>query len=288
MTGRVAYFPGVGNFPFDGVFDAWYGKWSGGAGVATPPTYLANNMTLGMRVDTYDEYWGQGEMLLCQFQTASTALPTGTLVTWDNNYILSKVAANAANTAQPIGVVCSNFLSDASLGALTAPWNQVQTTNQLYGWVQTAGLCPVIGTAALTAGKLYTGGTAGSASSAQAAGQQILGANTVVASATAWSRFGNTTLQGNTYAGRSEIFVNDKAALFPGIGITVTAGTGTIPASSYISDMQTGKNNSFLLNANATATGPVTITPVFNGGAGPAANVGLVQIQRPIQQGQIV
>jgi hypothetical protein len=265
------------------TWDAWYGKWS--AGQAVPPTALSNNLTVGMEIDTFDEYWGQGRMLLCQFQTASTVIPTGTVVTWDNNYIISKLTANAANTAQAVGVVVSNFLSDSTLGVLTAPWNQIQTTNQLYGWIQVTGLTPVLGSAALTAGTLFSSATAGALSSAAGAGKQILGAVTTVATATAWSRFGNATLQGNVYAGRSEIFVNDKGALFPGIGITVTGGTGAVPANSFISDMQTGRNNSFLLNANATATGPVTITPVFTTAG--ASTFGLAMIERPFNQGQI-
>ena len=278
MSGRIGMFPGVGNFPFE-IWDAWYGPYS--AGVAVPPTYLANNMTVGSIVSSQDPYWGSAEFILCQYQTPSTAIAVGTLVNWDQNYIISAVP-NTGLTGRPCGVVCTQFLSDSTLGALTAPWNQVQTTNQLYGWVQISGLAPVLGTAALTAGAAYIGATAGQLTSTNpTGGKQLNNATVIVATASAWSRYGATTIvNASTITGRSELFVNDKTGLFPGIGITGT----NIPANSYISDMQTGRNNSVLLNANATATGATTVTPAYTYST---TYYALAYIDRPFMQGSI-
>lgn len=277
MAGRVGFAAGVGNFPFD-IWDAWYGKYSGGANTPVPPTFLGNNLTLGMLVQSFDEYWGLGEFLLCQFQTASTAVVTGTLVTWDQNYIISAVPSTA-NLGYPVGFVSSNFPSDSSLGALTAPWNQVQTTNQLYGWVQVSGLLPALNNGTAATGPAFVSATAGQITSTAAAGKQVLNANIKIATGGTWSRYGATTLPGYTINGRSELFVNDKTALF--FGITL-AGTG-IPTNTTISDMQTGRNNSVLMSANATATGTVTVTPAYTGGA----NYCIVMCDRPFMQGQI-
>ncbi len=274
---RVGMFPGVGNQPFD-VWDAWYGKWS--AGAAVPPTALSNNLTVGTLVSSFDEYWGMGEFLLCQYQTASTAIPTGSLVTWDQNYVISLVTG-ATNTTGPMGFVSSNFPSDATLGALTAPWNQAQTTNQLYGWVQIAGLGPVKTTATAATGQMYQSATAGAVSSAQVNGEEILNSKIVVATGGTWSRYGATTVPGQLITGRSEVFVNDKTGMY--VGLTL-AGTG-IPTNSTITDMQTGRNNSVLISNTATATGPVTITPAFNNGT---IYTALAMFVRPFGQGQIV
>ena len=278
MSGRVGMFPGVGNFPFE-IWDAWYGPYS--AGPAVPPTFLGNNMTIGTIVSSIDPYWGSAEFLLCQFQTPSTALAVGTLVNWDNNYIISAVP-NTGLTGRPCGVLATQFLSDSTLGALTAPWNQVQTTNQLYGWVQISGLGPVLGTAALTAGPAYIGATVGQLTSTNpTGGKQVNNLNVIVATATAWSRYGATTIvNASTITGRSEIFLNDKTGLFPGIGISGT----NIPANSYIADMQTGRNNSVLLNAAATGSGPTTITPAYTYST---TYIALAQFDRPFMQGSI-
>ena len=277
---RVGMFPGVGNQPFD-IWDAWYGKWSGGANLPVPPTALANSLTVGTVVSSFDEYWGMGEFLLCQYQTASTAIVTGTCVTWDKDYIIS-AAPNTAGTGYPVGFVSSNFPSDASLGSLTAPWNQVQTTNQLYGWVQISGLAPALnnGTFAVAAPAVVgISSTAGQITSTLQTGRQILNARAVVATAGAWSRYGATTLQGSIINGRSELFTTDKTGLFFGI----TLGGAGIPANTTVRDMQTGRNNSVLMSAAATASGTVTVTPAYTGGA----NYGLVMCDRPFLQGAI-
>jgi len=244
---------------------------------------MGNALPLGTIIESYDDYWGWGEFLLCQYQTASTAVPTGTVVVWDNNYIISASPATA-NTGRPVGILSTNFLSDSTLGALTYPWNQVQTTNQLYGWVCIGGLCPVLAASALTAGALNQSATAGQAQTAHIAGQQILNAYTVVPTATAWSRFGSATLPGNTIVGRSEIFVNDKTGLFPGINLN--ASPVNFPANSAVTDMQTGRNNSFLVSSGnaATLSGPCTITPSYTGGG---STFGLAMVSRPFIQGAI-
>lgn len=278
---RIGMFPGVGNQPFE-VWDAWYGPFS--AGVAVPPTAMANAMELGMIVGSHDPYWGYAEFILCQYQTASSAVATGTLVQWDNNYILSPAAATA-NTGRPLGFLSTQILSDATLGALTAPWNQIQTTNQVYAWVQISGLAPAIGITgtALTATQVNLSATAGEIQSAHVAGQQVLNAFITVGSGTAWSRYGATTIpNASSIVGRSEIFVNDRTGLFPGMPVSGP----NIPASSYITDMQTGRNNSILINATATISGPFTLTPLYN--IGTTTSVwGLVQCNRPFLQGSI-
>jgi hypothetical protein len=275
MAGRNAFAAGVGTFPVD-IWDAWYGKYS--AGQAVPPTALGNNLTLGMQITTFDDYWGQGEFILCQFQTASTALVTGTLVKWDQNYIVSAVPATA-NLGYPVGFLSSNFPSDSTLGVLTAPWNQIQTTNQLYGWVQIAGLAPALNNGTAATGKAFISATAGQITSTAAAGQEVLSTEIVIATGGTWSRYGNTTFVGNTINGRSELFLTDKNSLF--FGLTL-AGTG-IPSNTTISDMQTGRNNSVLMSAAATASGAVTVTPAYTGGA----NYCIVRCERPSMQGQI-
>jgi hypothetical protein len=239
---------------------------------------LANNLTVGTTVTSYDEYRGMGEFLLCQYQTASTALVTGTLVTWDKDYIISAVA-NTGGLGVPCGFLSTNFPSDASLGSLTAPWNQVQTTNQLYGWVCIGGLCPALNNGTAAVGIPYVG-AAGQITSSQGAGKEVLAAKIAVATGGTWSRYGATTLQGSTINGRAELFMTDKTGLF--FGITL-GGTG-IPSNTTISDMQTGRNNSVLMSANATASGTVTVTPAYTGGA----NYCLVMCNRPSMQGQIL
>jgi len=277
MSGRVGLLQGVGQFPID-IWDAWYGPYS--AGPAVPPTALGNNLTIGMPMQSYDPYWGWGEFILCQFQTASTAVPTGTIVTWDQNYIITPVTG-AANTAQPVGFVSSNFQSDATLGAPTAPWNQIQTVNQLYGWVQIAGLCPVKTTATAAVGPMYQTATAGSVSSAAVVSQQVVNARIVVATGGTWSRYGATTIpNASSISGRSEVFVNDKDGLFVGMQL---AGTN-LPANTTITDMQTGRNNSVLVSNAATATGPFAITPSYNNGT---IYTALAMVNRPFAQGAI-
>jgi len=277
MAGRNGFAFGVGAFPTD-VWDAWYGPYS--AGQAVPPTALGNNLTIGLQLTTMDPYWGQSEFILCQYQTASTAIPTGTLVTWDQNYIISAVPSTG-NLGYPVGFVGSNFQSDSTLGALTAPWNQVQTTNQLYGWVQVAGLTPALCITGTATGPAFVSATAGAITSTAAAGKQVLNAKTVVATAGAWSRYGSTTIvNASTISGRSELFLNDKTGLFVGMQV---AGTG-IPANTTITDMQTGRNNSILMSANATATGSVVVTPSYNNGT---IFTCLVMCERPFMQGQI-
>lgn len=276
MSGRNAYAAGVGAFPLD-IWDAWYGPYSLAPG--TPPTGMGNAMPLGTRIDSYDDYWGWGEFVLMQFQTASTAVPTGTLVTWDTNYIISAVP-NTANLAYPVGVVSSNFLSDASVGALTAPWNQQQTTNQLYGWVQIAGQAPVSSITTTAAGPAFISATAGLVTSTAAAGKEVLNFNSKIGSAGAFSRYGVATVLGNTINGRTEVFVNDKTGLFPGMTLS---GTG-IPANATITDMQTGRNNSILISAAATTSGAVTITPAYTGAS---TFFVIAMFDRPFMQGQI-
>jgi hypothetical protein len=277
MAGRNAYLAGVGTFPVD-IWDAWYGKYSGGANLPVPPTALGNALTLGTQIVTFDDYWGQSEFILCQFQSASTALVTGTLVKWDQNYIVSAVPSTA-NLGYAVGFLGSNFPSDSTLGSLTAPWNQVQTTNQLYGWVQIAGLAPALNNGTAATGPAFVSASAGQITSTAAAGKQVLGTDIVIATGGTWSRYGNTTFVGNTINGRTELFLTDKQALF--FGITL-AGTG-IPSNTTISDMQTGRNNSVLMSAAATASGAVTVTPAYTGGA----NYCIIRTDRPTMQGQI-
>ena len=146
-------------------------------------------VSLGQSVRMFDPYWGSGEFVFVKFDTASTAVAFGSIVTWDTAFLVAKTAAAASVVSGGIvGVLASRFASNAAVTA----------ANPLFGWAQVIGTVPATFAVAATAGAVFAG-TAGNATPTAAAGKQILGAQTIVAATGTVTKVCNTT-NGQTLA----------------------------------------------------------------------------------------
>ena len=146
---------------------------------------------------------------------------------------------NTAGTGKPVYFAASEFTAD-----------------NLWGWVQFMGQCPIKVSAATAAGPLYISG-AGTVAGDQANGKQILGASALVGSTGSFTKANCKTVNGS------------KALILPDIngiynGLTVS-GTG-IPASSEITNIvRAGGMVQVTMSEAATANGVVTLTFTHTG-----------------------
>lgn len=221
-------------------------------------TYNGTKYTLGQKVAGWDPYWGHAEFIFVQFQTASTLITPGRVVTWSNTWLIA-LEGSVANSGRPIGIVASRFPSDATVSA----------SNPLYGWVQVSGFCPATFSVAATAGTVFLG-TSGNLTPTAAAGKQVLNARTEIAAT------GTITRTGWTKNGSNILTLSDRGGFYVG---GIVSGTG-IPGGTSITTMDTGSNNTVVMSANATATGTITVTLTNTG-------YGIVYINQPFGQGQI-
>lgn len=213
---------------------------------------LDQRMGLGMRVEVYDDYFGWGEFVYAKLATSTLA--AGTVVTLDDSFAMT-AAASTAGLGRPVGVLKTKM--DASAGVA-------------YGFVQIAGLAPATFSVAATVGAVYLG-TAGNFTPTAANGKQVLNAYTIAAATK------NFTRTITTRAGSPEISTSGLSGLFPGMALS---GTG-IPGGTTVLNLDATRRTQFNASANATASGTVTGTFTYTG-------FGLVQLNRPFSQGQVV
>lgn len=204
--------------------------------------------------------WGVAEVVYVA--NASVAILPGTVVVMDKNFrvVATAVAATEANTGKPVYVALTNFA--------------VGSTTEQYGWVLRSGICPARFSVAATTGRLFMG-TAGVLTPTAAAGAQLLNAQTLIAAVSTFTR------TGKTLSGSSRVKFSNVAGMYPGQAIS---GTG-IPGASVISAVDPDGVSVYIGSAigtlvNATATGSVTVTMTNTG-------YGIIQIDRPVVQGQI-
>lgn len=189
---------------------------------------------------------GGGDFL---YVKAGATLVPGTLVVVDKDWVATACPVTA-NTGRPAFVAISHF----------------DTTNA-YGWVMSAGICPIKTSVAATVGAVFVG-TAGLVSPTAAAGKALLGATCLVAASATFTRTGRTT------KGSKRIEVADIGGLYVGL---VPSGTGI--AAGTIESIDPG-GNGFNNSAVATASGTVTVTFTHTG-------FGIYHIESPHVQGQI-
>ncbi len=223
------------------------------------PSLSVPGVSLGTTIAAYDSFFGAAEFVFVKFATASTAVPFGSVVIWDDAHLVAKTAAAASVVSgQPLGVLASRFPSDAA--AATSP---------LFGWVCIRGRIPATFSATATTGALYLG-TAGNFTPTAANGKQVLGAITLLAASNAISKVCQTQ------NGGTELVVPNKSGLYPGVTVS---GTGI--AAGTVTTLDSGSNNKVVLSAAMTATGSVTVTFTDTG-------FGQVRLMYPSAQGQVV
>jgi len=215
-------------------------------------------IALGQRVQAYDSFWGSGEFIFLKFATVSTLVEFGSVVIWDNNFLLAKSAAADSHVqGRPFGILATRFPSNTGVGS----------TTPFYGWVMLAGMIPATFSVAATAGAVYQG-TAGNLTPTANTGAGVLGLHTMLAATAA------ITKTVTTQNGSNRLQVPSKDGLYPGVAVSGTGLSGTVLS------LDSGKNNEVILSANASATGTVTATFTDTG-------FGRVMLEQPHFQGQI-
>lgn len=204
------------------------------------PDTVARNQ-LGLVVDAVDSFWGGGRFM---YVTATTTIPKGSLVVWDENYVAA-VLPDAANQGFPVGVLMQS-MEDGE-----------------FGWLQLQGFAPVSAAASVAADDPVGIGAAGQAG-ANSAGKQLLGVRARLAS--------TATLDhtADTLNGSNKLVTSGYDGWFVGMELS---GTG-IPASTVIAKLNADGRTVYmgsaigLADVNATATGNVTVTGTWTGYVG--------------------
>lgn len=204
--------------------------------------------------------WGFCEIMYVA--NASVAILPGTVVVMDKNFrvVATAAAATEANQGKPLFVALTNF----AVGSAT----------EQYGWVLRTGVAPVRFSVAATVGRVFLG-TAGLLTPTAAVGAQVIGALTLIAGASTFTRTGKIR------TGSSRVEFANVAGMYPGQAIS---GTG-IPASSVISSVDPDGRGVIIGSAvgtpvTATASASVTCTLTNTG-------FGIVQLNAPASQTQI-
>lgn len=192
---------------------------------------------------------GGGEFI---YVKSAAATAVGVPVTMDSNAYVATAVANTANLGTAIGFSANRF-----------------TAADQFGWVQVSGVAPVYTNATFAAGAAVFIVAAGQLSTTVAAGKQILGARSVIATAAAITKTNSVTKNGST-----QLKVTNTDGLFAGLAVS---GTGI--AASTITDIDAG-SNLVTLSAAMTANGSVTATFTYT-------SYGAVFCNHPFAQGQI-
>ena len=195
---------------------------------------------LGAIIDYVDPYFGGGQAIYLAIP-ASSAFKVGECVTYGTNSYQAVDVPNTANLAYSVAFAMNANASSSSVQ---------------YGWFQIAGNALALSNASVAAGAAI-GITAAGKLGANSAGKQIQNAMVSLAATTTVVKANVQTVNGSpvlrcTTGGTDGWFV----------GMAVT-GTG-IPASTTISAINT--DNTAVMNANATATGSVSVTGTYNDG----------------------
>lgn len=187
------------------------------------------------------------------YMKSAAATAVGVPVTFNSNTRVFTQVANTPNLATAIGFAANRF-----------------TAADQWGWVQVSGMTPVVNNGTFAADAAIYIQAAGTLSSTQANGKQILGARSVIAAAAAITKAGCQTTNGMT-----TLKVPNTDGLFCGLAVS---GTGI--AASTITDIDPG-GNIVTLSAAMTASGRVTATFTYT-------NLGAAMINHPHAQGQTV
>lgn len=212
---------------------------------------------LGHRLTSFDTYYGSGEYIY--LLNGASALPSGTVVQWDKDFVAAANPATA-NTGAPVAFTGQN----PSIPAASYFWAQVTGKLPVLSATSVAALTP-IGIHASTAGSLNTLGN----------GRQLLNANVVLAASGTIAKTAQTT------NGSSVIRVSDASGWFQGLPIS---GTG-IPASTIVGLVAPDNKTVTMYQSGgttlqtATATGSVTVTGTLTGYV-------LIDAQNAFVQGQ--
>lgn len=210
---------------------------------------LDQRFELGQRIEGMDATFGYGRFMYAKLASGTMAI--GNVVTWDGSFAISQ-NPNTANRGEPVGVLKTKMDASAAV---------------CYGWVQLAGIAPVISATVAATGAVYFA-AAGSVTTTLTAGKQILNAK-ILQQPTY-----NFTRQIYTTAGLPQVRVADLSGMFIGMAVS---GTG-IPGGTTIAGLETGANNIVTLSANATALGAVTGTFTYTG-------YGQMMFDHPFTQG---
>ena len=198
---------------------------------------------LGATLDAFDTYYGSSRWiyLLC----GATAIPTGTVVQWDKDFV---AVANPATAGTGAPVAFSSFNPTVPIGAYF--WAQISGKLPVLSASSVAALTP-IGIHASTAGSLNTMGN----------GRQLVNANVVLAAT------GTIVKTAQTKNGSSVITVTDASGWFQGLPLS---GTG-IPASTIVGAIAADNRTVTMYQSGgttaqtATATGSVSATGTLTG-----------------------
>jgi hypothetical protein len=150
---------------------------------------------LGQQIQAVENTLGAGEFVYLAVPT-STAIPLGTLVTWEfgpsgtqYSAVVLPAGSSSANSGAPLAVCIASTVANSGLG-ITSNATQVQ-----YAWFQTGGAAQVLKTAiqvppvaTATGDLLFISATAGRVYITASAGKAILGsrrANQTTVTATA-------------------------------------------------------------------------------------------------------
>lgn len=198
---------------------------------------------LGSKISVFDTYYGGMELIY--LLAGATAIPSGTVLQWDKDFVAIANPATA-NTGAPVAF--SSFNPTVPIG--TYFWAQVSGKLPVLSATSVAALTP-IGIHASTAGSLNTLGN----------GRQLMNANVVLAAT------GTIAKTAQTKNGSSTITVTDASGWFQGLPLS---GTG-IPASTIVGSIAADNRTVTMYQSGgttaqlATATGSITATGTLTG-----------------------
>lgn len=168
---------------------------------------------------------------------SAAAQACGLPVTMNSNTYVGTALANTANLGCGVAVAANRF-----------------TAADQYGWYQVSGVGPVVTNATFAADAAVFIVAAGQLSTTIAAGKQILGGRSVIATAATFTKTNSKTKLNST-----QLVVTNTDGIFAGLAVS---GTGI--AASTVTDVDPG-SNTVTLSAAMTATGVVTATFTYTG-----------------------
>lgn len=173
---------------------------------------------------------------------SAAAQAVGVPVTMNSNTYVGTALANTANLGCGVAVAANRF-----------------TAADQYGWYQVSGVGPVVTNATFAADAAVFIVGAGQLSTTVAAGKQIIGGRSIIATAATFTKTNSVTRLNST-----QLKVTNTDGLFAGLAVS---GTGI--AASTITDIDPG-GNLVTLSAAMTANGVVTATFTYTGYGGMA------------------
>lgn len=142
--------------------------------------------TLGMIVTAYEQTLGWGEFIALRIPT-STAVPVGTIVQWDDQYVIA-AAVTGGKTGSPLAVAVSSasVSSGTPVAATDGSGTASNSTNAMYAWFQCSGRAWTLKTAVQVtpAAAIYASGTAGRFYVTASTGKGYIGARAAPATTT--------------------------------------------------------------------------------------------------------